>query len=43
MTTIQSTSEDPILVAPCRQETGLWKLGLDYEILLVVRNKENKS
>ncbi len=33
MTTIISTSKDPILVAPCCQDTGLWKLDLDYEVL----------
>ncbi len=32
-TTIVSASKDPILVAPCYQDTGLWKLNLDYEIL----------
>ncbi len=32
-TTIVSASEDPILVAPRCQDTGLWKLNLDYEIL----------
>ncbi len=32
-TTIISASEDPILVAPCCQDTGLWKLDLDYEVL----------
>ncbi len=32
-TTIVSVSEDPILVAPCCQDTGLWKLDLDYEVL----------
>jgi hypothetical protein len=32
-TTIVSASEDPILVAPCCQDTGLWKLDLDYEVL----------
>ncbi len=26
-------SKDPILVAPCCQDTGLWKLNLDYEVL----------
>jgi glucosamine--fructose-6-phosphate aminotransferase (isomerizing) len=31
-TTIVSASEDPILVAPCCQDTGLWKLNLDYEV-----------
>jgi hypothetical protein len=33
MTTIVSASEDPILVAPPCQDTGLWKLDLDYEVL----------
>ncbi len=33
MTTIVSASKDPILVAPRRQDTGLWKLDLDYEVL----------
>jgi hypothetical protein len=33
MTTISSASKDPILVAPCCQDTGLWKLDLDYEVL----------
>jgi hypothetical protein len=28
-TTIVSASKDPILVAPCCQDTGLWKLNLD--------------
>ncbi len=32
-TTIVSASEDPSLVAPRCQDTGLWKLDLDYEIL----------
>ena len=32
-TTIVSVSEDPILVAPCCQDTELWKLDLDYEVL----------
>ncbi len=30
-TTIISASKDPILVAPRCQDTGLWKLNLDYE------------
>jgi hypothetical protein len=33
MTTIVSASKDPILVAPRYQDTGLWKLNLDYEVL----------
>ncbi len=33
MTIIVSASEDPILLAPCCQDTGLWKLDLDYEVL----------
>jgi hypothetical protein len=33
MTTILSASKDPILVAPCCQDTGLWKHNLDYEVL----------
>jgi hypothetical protein len=33
MTTILSVSKDPILVAPRCQDTGLWKLNLDYEVL----------
>jgi hypothetical protein len=32
-TTIVSASEDPILVAPCCQDTRLWKLNLDYEVV----------
>jgi hypothetical protein len=32
-TTIVSTSKDPILVPPCCQDTRLWKLNLDYEVL----------
>jgi hypothetical protein len=32
-TTIISASEDPILVIPHCQNTGLWKLVLDYEVL----------
>jgi hypothetical protein len=32
-TTIVSASKDPILIAPCCQDTGLWKLDLDYEVL----------
>ncbi len=32
-TTIVSASKDPILVAPHYQDTGLWKLNLDYEVL----------
>ncbi len=32
-TTIISASKDPILVAPCCQDTGLWKLNLDNEVL----------
>jgi hypothetical protein len=31
--TIVSASKDPILVAPCCKDTGLWKIGLDYEVL----------
>jgi hypothetical protein len=33
MTTIVSATKDPILLAPCCQDTGLWKLDLDYEVL----------
>ncbi len=33
MTTIVSTTKDPILIAPCCQDTGLWKIDLDYEVL----------
>ncbi len=33
MTTIVSPSKDPILVASCCQDTGLWKLNLDYEVV----------
>ncbi len=33
MTTTVSASKDPILIAPCCQDTGLWKLDLDYEVL----------
>ncbi len=33
MTTIISASEDPILIAPCCQDTGLWNFNLDYEVL----------
>jgi hypothetical protein len=33
MTTILSASKDPILVAPRCQDTRLWKLDLDYEVL----------
>jgi hypothetical protein len=32
-TTIVSASKDPILVAPCCQDNGLWTLDLDYEVL----------
>ncbi len=32
-TTIVSASKSPILVTPCCQDTGLWKLHLDYEAL----------
>jgi hypothetical protein len=32
-TTIVSASKDPILVTPHCQDTGLWKLNLDYEVL----------
>jgi hypothetical protein len=32
-TTIVSATKDPILVAPRCQDTGLWKLNLDYEVL----------
>ena len=32
-TNIVSASKDPLLVAPRCQATGLWKLGLDYEVL----------
>jgi hypothetical protein len=33
MTTIVSATKDPILVEPCCQDTGLWKLDLDYKVL----------
>jgi hypothetical protein len=33
MITILSATKDPILVAPRCQDTGLWKLDLDYEVL----------
>jgi hypothetical protein len=33
MTTIVLATKDPILFAPCCQDTGLWKLDLDYEVL----------
>ncbi len=32
-TSIVSAAKDPILVAPRCQDTGLWKLDLDYEVL----------
>jgi hypothetical protein len=32
-TTIVSATKDPILIAPRCQDTGLWKLDLDYEVL----------
>ncbi len=32
-TTIVSATKEPILVAPRYQDTGLWKLDLDYEVL----------
>jgi hypothetical protein len=32
-TTIVSATKDAILVAPGCQDTGLWKLNLDYEVL----------
>jgi hypothetical protein len=32
-TTIVSATKDPILVAPSCQDTVLWKLDLDYEVL----------
>jgi hypothetical protein len=32
-TTIVSASKDPFLIAPRCQDTGLWKLALDYEVL----------
>jgi hypothetical protein len=32
-TTIVSASKDPLLVASRFQDTGLWKLHLDYEVL----------
>ncbi len=32
-TTIVSATKDPILVTPRCQDTGLWKLDLDYEVL----------
>ncbi len=31
--TIMLATKDPILIAPRCQDTGLWKLDLDYEIL----------
>jgi hypothetical protein len=33
MTTIVSASIDPIFIAPPCQDTGLWRLDLDYEVL----------
>ncbi len=33
MTTIASATKDPILIAPRCQETRLWKLDLDFEVL----------
>ena len=33
-TTIVSASKDPLLVAPRCQDTGPWKLDLNYEVLL---------
>jgi hypothetical protein len=33
MTTIVSATKEAILIAPCCQDTGLWKLNLDYEVL----------
>ncbi len=32
-TTIVSATKDPILIAPRCQDTELWKLDLDYEVL----------
>jgi hypothetical protein len=32
-TTTVSPKRDPILVAPCCQETGMWALNLDYKVL----------
>jgi hypothetical protein len=32
-TTIVSASKHPLLDVPCCQDTGLWKLDLDYEVL----------
>ena len=32
-TTIVSATKDPTLIAPRCQDTGLWKLDLDYEVL----------
>jgi hypothetical protein len=32
-TTFVTATKDPILVAPRCQDTGLWKLVLDYEVL----------
>ncbi len=32
-TTIISATKDPILIAPCCRDTGLWKIDLDYEVL----------
>jgi hypothetical protein len=32
-TTIVPATKDPILVAPCFQDSGLYKLDLDYEVL----------
>jgi hypothetical protein len=33
MTTIVSATKDAILIAPRCQDTGLWELNLDYEVL----------
>ncbi len=32
-TILVSATKDPILIAPCCQDAGLWKLNLDYEVL----------
>ncbi len=32
-TTIVSASKYSLLIAPCCQDTGLWKLNLEYEVL----------
>jgi hypothetical protein len=37
--TIMSASKDPLLIAPCCQDTGLWKLDLDYKVLVLKRRQ----